>query len=235
MDDMTITLASALAGLALIDSTSFGTLLIPIWLMLAPDRPSGRRLVLFLGTVAAFYFAVGALILAGAHAWADPIAAALDTRAAAWVRLVLGVGLFVISFRIGRNRDGRPGRFVRWRDAAAAGSGRPRSLVLLALTAATLEVATMLPYLGALALLTAAELGRMTSLLVLAGYCLVMILPALVLLAGRIVAADVLEPVLRRVSTWMETKGGEATAWIVGIVGFLLARDALIQLGVLHP
>lgn len=235
MDDMTITLASALAGLALIDSTSFGTLLIPIWLMLAPDRPSGRRLVLFLGTVAAFYFAVGALILAGAHAWADPIAAALDTRAAVWARLALGVGLFVLSFRIGRNRDGRPGRFVRWRDAAAAGSQRPGPLVVLALTAATLEVATMLPYLGAIALLTAADLGRMTSLLVMAGYCLVMILPALVLLAGRIVAADALEPLLRRVSNWMKSKGGEATAWIVGIIGFLLARDALVHLGILHP
>src|SRR5690606_13354204 len=44
-----------LAVLALIDSTSFGTLLIPLWLLLSPGRPSPHRVLLFLGTVAAFY------------------------------------------------------------------------------------------------------------------------------------------------------------------------------------
>lgn len=230
---MTLTLVGSLVLLALIDSTSFGTLLIPIWLMLAPERPSARRLLLFLGTVAVFYFLVGALLLAGAHAWSEQIASALDTPAAAWIQLALGVGLFALSFRLGKKRDGEPGRLTRWRDTAAAGTGRARSLVLLALTAATLEVATMLPYLGAIGLLTTSDLATGTSLLILAGYCVVMILPALVLLVGRIVAARAVEPLLRRVSTWMETKGGEATAWIVGIVGFLVARDALVRTGLL--
>ena len=36
---MTTTLAVSLAVLALVDSTSFGTLLIPIWLLLTPGRP----------------------------------------------------------------------------------------------------------------------------------------------------------------------------------------------------
>jgi hypothetical protein len=74
---MTLALGGALVVLALIDSTSFGTLLIPIWLMLSPDRPSARRLVLFLVTVAGFYFGVGVALLAGAQAWSERIGSAL--------------------------------------------------------------------------------------------------------------------------------------------------------------
>ncbi|MCP9786755.1 hypothetical protein [Cyanobium sp. N5-Cardenillas] len=51
---MTIERLAPLVALALIDSTSFGTLLIPLWLMLVPGRPRSGRIVLFLGTVAAF-------------------------------------------------------------------------------------------------------------------------------------------------------------------------------------
>ncbi|MGO1165416.1 MAG: GAP family protein, partial [Janibacter sp.] len=64
----------------------------------------------------------------------------------------------------------------------------------------------------------------------LAGYCLVMLLPALVLLALRALAHRRIEPVLTRVGDWMERSAGETTAWIVGIVGFLVARDALARM-----
>jgi hypothetical protein len=35
---------------------------------------------------------------------------------------------------------------------------------------------------------------------------------------------------LARVSGWMQRNSAENTAWIVGIVGFLLARDAVVVL-----
>jgi hypothetical protein len=50
---------AALAVLALIDSTSFGTLLIPICLMLSPERLRARRIVLYLTVIGAFYFVLG--------------------------------------------------------------------------------------------------------------------------------------------------------------------------------
>ena len=56
---MDLALAASLAALALIDSTSFGTLLIPIWLLLAPGRVRAGRMLVYLGTIAVFYFAVG--------------------------------------------------------------------------------------------------------------------------------------------------------------------------------
>ena len=64
----------------------------------------------------------------------------------------------------------------------------------------------------------------------LAGYCLVMVLPALVLLGIRSVASRAIEAGLRRMSAWMERNAAETTAWIVGIIGFLLARSAAAEL-----
>ncbi len=64
----------------------------------------------------------------------------------------------------------------------------------------------------------------------LAGYCLVMVLPALVLLGVRSVASRSIESGLRRMSAWME-RNAATTAWIVGIIGFLIARSAAAELG----
>ncbi|MBZ2199563.1 GAP family protein [Occultella gossypii] len=298
---MSLSLFGPLAVLALIDSTSFGTLLIPIWLMLAPGRLRAQRVLVFLATVAVFYFGVGLALLAGATGLASIMES--DSPVLLWVQLAVGVALFAGSFFVGRKKkapdgggsaragdvavggrsagagaagggagasgfdggaaadsaeagsDGSAwaaaaagaapggganqsapaltGRLARWRERTVATEGRGGYLALigLALGAAVLEVATMLPYLGAIGLITGADLAGPERVLVLAGYCLVMIVPALVLLAGRVLARRAVEPVLQRISDWMARSAGETMAWIMGILGFLIARDAAFQLG----
>lgn len=253
-----------LAGLALLDSTSFGTLLIPLWLLLAPGRLRPQRVLLFLGTVGVYYLVLGVALLVGATHLADALGAFLATPTAARVQLALGVALFVLSFRIGRTdradaprpaavrvSDGvdttadqgeappsaqpRTGRVQRWRERAMASEGRgsAAALIGLALAAAALETASMVPYLSAIGLLTAADVPMSTGVLVLSGYCVVMVLPALVLLSVRVVARDRLRRPLERLEGWLSRSAAEMTAWIVGIVGFLLAGDALERSGVL--
>ena len=104
----------------------------------------------------------------------------------------------------------------------------------LALTAAVIEAGSMVPYIAAIGLIGTANLGWASTLLVLVGYSLVMILPAVVLLIGRLGAATTVQPVLQRVNDWMLRTGRENTAWVVGIIGFLLAGHALDGLGVLQ-
>ncbi|TDE94859.1 hypothetical protein EXU48_08695 [Occultella glacieicola] len=281
---MSFSLLGPLAGLALIDSTSFGTLLIPIWLMLAPGRLRAQRVLVFLGTVAVFYFGVGLALLAGASGLASIIES--ESPILTWGQLALGVALFVGSFFVGRKKKTEPdggasagvdavtvggrsvgddgagyesgesgpggrgpagsdpdvdagaapaptGRLARWRERTVATEGRGgyASLIGLALGAAVLEVATMLPYLGAIGLMTGADLTWPQRVVLLAGYCLVMIVPALVLLGGRILARRTVEPVLQRIANWMAKSAGETVAWIMGIAGFLIARDAAVQVG----
>jgi hypothetical protein len=231
---MTLVLLSTLIFLALVDSTSFGTLLIPIWLMLAPGRLRPGRILVFLGTVAAFYLVLGIALVSGVARFSDQITDALDTRPVQVAQVVLGAALLGAGVLVGARKDAQgSGRLLRWRERAVGEGGSTRGLMLLALTAALIEAASMVPYLAAIGLLGTSDLSWPATVGVLAGYCLVMVLPALVLLAGRIGAAGLVEPLLQRINDWMARTGRENTAWVLGIIGVLIASSALQSLGVL--
>lgn len=287
--NMTPELLLPLLGLALADSLSAGTLLIPIFFLLAPGRIRLGRILTYLGTIAGFYFLVGLLLTAGASAFLENAAATLETPVAYTVQLLLGAALLAIavfmptkkkapvaatgaragagagvgagagagvgsgagtgvsagevagagvgagarasaSASAGISVAGSPprdeGRLARWRERALGG-GSPAAVVVLALGAGIIELATMLPYLAAVGLLTGSGVGFGASAGLLAAYCVVMIAPALLLLLGRVAARRVVEPRLRRFADWLSRNAAENTAWIIGIVGFLLLRDAL--------
>lgn len=230
---MTATLLLVLLGLALVDSTSVGTLFIPVWLLLAPGKIAVGRMLIYLGTIAAFYFVVGIALALGAQALAGPVAAALQLPAVRFGEFLIGAALLGWALwpeRWRRQSRNASGRLTRWREEALDGSSSLGGLVGLALVAALTELATMLPYLGAIAALTAANVSLPMLVLLLAGYVLVMVLPALVLLAGRVAAASTVAPLLARINKWTSKNGRELTKWIVGLVGFFLLRDAGLAL-----
>ena len=236
-------LLGTLAVLALVDSTSLGTLVIPVWLLLSSRRPPVGRILLYLGVVAGLYFLLGTAVLLGAGALlaglGDGLGAGLESTPAYVLQVVVGVGLLVLSFVIepadvGARRRAR--RAARRGGGGAADSpadrrrgwreritGSPRAVVGVALAAVALEVATMLPYLGAIGLLTAHAPSLPAALGLLAGYCLAMVLPALALLGLRLVAAERIDPLLRRVDAWASRSGASTVAWILGILGAVLA------------
>ncbi|MCK2217882.1 GAP family protein [Actinomadura sp. ATCC 31491] len=217
---MTLALALTLAALALVDSTSFGTLVIPVYLLLSGGRSRTSGLLVYLATIAAFYFLVGVALMLGLSAALDGFGEALSSPAAYWTQLVLGAGLFALSFPLGR----RPPR------RSAPRTGGPGTMVLLGLTAGAVEVATMVPYLAAVGLMTTSGLPAAQWLPLLAGYVLVMIAPPLALMALRGVAGAWLEPRLERLRAWLTRHSASMVSWAVGIIGFLLARDAAAHL-----
>lgn len=224
-------LAGVLVVLALVDSTSFGTLLVPVWLLLAPGRLRAGRVLAYLATVAVAYLAVGVVVMLGAGAFLDRFGDALDSRAATIVQLLLGIGLFALSFRFDpKRRRAGSGGVARWRDRVVTGSASAGWLVGLALLAVLAEIATMLPYLGALTMLTTSDLTAAGKALLLVAYCLVMVLPAVVLVLARALARARVEPLLHRVNRWFGEKATGATGWLLGIAGFLVARDAAARL-----
>lgn len=233
-------LLAVLAVLALVDSTSFGTLAVPVWLMMAPGRLRLGRILLYLGTIAAFYCAVGVGLLLGASWLLERFQVVVASPAAAMAGTVLGVGLVVFSFSLDspaakqRARDRAAtggGRIGRWR-ARATGQdpgGGVASLMGLALAAGLIEVATMLPYLAAIGLITAQGPGWPLSAGLVAGYCLVMIVPALALLTARLAAGRALESALSRLDAWFSRHSASTLAWVVGIVGVVLVVNSAPQ------
>lgn len=235
---MTLELLATLGVLALVDSLSIGTLLIPVFFLIAPRLRPGRMLV-YLGAISGFYFLVGIALTLGATTVLTSFRGALETPAAYTVQLVLGAALLVTGIAMPTKKkepaaggSARAGRLARWRDRAMGGA-RPTAVIGVALAAGLLELATMVPYLAAVGQLASAPLDTASRLLLLAAYCLVMVLPALLLLALRLVARRFVEPMLQRLAAWLERTGAETTAWILAIVGFLLLRDAAGHLEIL--
>ncbi|WP_372699976.1 GAP family protein [Arthrobacter sp. JSM 101049] len=115
----------------------------------------------------------------------------------------------------------------RWGARIGRALTTPWGLVALALTAGLLELPTMLPYVAAIGVLTVAGPGSAASIAWLAAYCLVMLLPAALLLVARVLLAGTIEGPLRRLGAWLGKASAEAVLWIMGIGGFLLVRYAL--------
>ncbi|MFI8526732.1 GAP family protein [Promicromonospora sukumoe] len=276
-------LVGALAVLALIDSTSFGTLLIPVWLLMSPGRVRVARMVVYLGSIAGFYALVGLAILLGAGALSETLSSLSSARPFLIAQLLVGIGLFAWSFKLEPSKErkaadaaaaravaggavanaagaggpgesgavasgtatgtatgadspaveptARPGRLSRWRERVLGSeSGSRTALAGLAVGAGLVEVATMLPYLAALGLIGTQGPAWPTSGLWILGYCLVMIAPALVLTAARVFASRLVERPLGRLDGWLTRNAATTTSWVVGIVGFLVARDAVGRL-----
>ncbi len=255
-------LFASLAVLALIDATSIGTLVIPVWLVLrAKSRGNLRPALGYLGVVGSFYLAVGLLLLGGVDLVSKEFTGALlGSSTFRWAVLLLGAGMLAWSFR--KNPDkataasgavpagagaGRPaaetgrapapargaahqagpgseGRWARRLDAALAS---PWGIAGLGVTAGLLELPTMLPYLGAIGLLTQSPypLPAQSGLLVL--YCLVMLLPAAVVIGIRAVAGPRVQGPLGRLSAWLAKSSSQWLPWVVGILGFLMMRSSL--------
>lgn len=242
---MDATSLGALVVLALVDSTSFGTLLIPVWLLAAPGRVRVRRVLIFLLAVVFAYFLIGIALLMGAATLVDSLSGFQDTDAFLMGQFAVGIALLAVSFlmdnkttraRAAARVAAGEGRVSRWRkkamaDDGAATAGSTATLLALAVTAVLAEVATMLPYLAAIGIITAEGPGGTGNAGLLAGYCLVMIAPALVLLVGRVVARSALEGPLSRLDKWLTKNAQSTTAWIIGIVGVLLALNAAGELG----
>lgn len=224
-----------LIGLALVDSTSVGTLVVPLVLLLRPRLRVGQFLV-YLATIGGFYLLIGIAMLAGAQELGAVIGRAADSRVGLMIRLGIGVALFVLGVtmdpkkrRARREAAGDP-RPPRWRRVLDSSSATP-VLMLVALLAGVAELAMMLPYLAAIGILTTSGLGLGMRVGLLSGYVLVMLLPALVLLGVRLVLGSRVDDRLRRFGSWVARQAEDTLPWILAIVGLVLAGGAAPRLG----
>ncbi|MDT0213833.1 GAP family protein [Rothia sp. ARF10] len=235
-----VALIGGLALLALVDSTSFGTLGVPVWMLVQP-RLRAVAVLAYLAVIAVFYWLLGLALLLGAQALTDvagTVSDWADSRPVVIAQLVLGVALFVASFAFTRKRGearrarrgDRPTRIRRWTARAVGPEATIGTVSAVALGAGLVEAASMLPYLAAVGILTASGVGTVASAGLLAAYVVVMVLPALVLLALRLAAHERARPALEKVHRWVERTKDEMLGWVLGLLGLLLASDAVQRL-----
>ncbi len=245
---MNIELIAPLVLLALIDSTSFGTLLIPLCLMLVPGRPAPGRILLFLGTVAAFYLLLGVALLLGASTLLDTLQETGKSQPLRVAQLVVGIGLMALGVlmepwtkagkerRLARRAEklarSGPSLQMRMRERATDASAPVGAVIVLALMAGIIEAASMIPYLAAIGILTTSTLSLAGRGAVLLGYCLVMITPAVLLLAARLLLHEHVAPTLKKLEAFLSRNANEAMAWLIFLVGLYMVGDSLSALDV---
>ncbi len=234
---MTLVIYAQLIILALIDSTSIGTLLIPLWLLLRADTHRLiPRLLLYLGVLGGFYLVVGIAVLNGAQWLIRGLGADSLTQipTVQWLMAIAGAALLgyaLMAKPAGKSAGASTNSSEpRWQKRFGTALRSPGGMMGLALLAGLLELPTMVPYLVAIGFLSNSTLalGWQTGVLVV--YCCVMLVPALLLLGLRVRTGVKLDPFLQRAGTKLGKFASESLLWILGIVGFLLLRTALSAL-----
>ncbi|KAA9393769.1 hypothetical protein FCK90_10100 [Kocuria coralli] len=236
--------AITLVLLALIDSTSMGTLVLPLVLLLftssggrAGARSVAVRVAGYLVAIGFFYWLLGLVLLSGVDLALQPLGAFFGSRPGAVLLLAAGIGLTVLSWWMDpkevRKRGGDPDAATeRWITRAERAVRSWRGLVALAVAAGVAEVATMLPYLAAIGGLAQSGLPYRASGLALAVYCVVMILPALLLAVARFALGGGIDRPVARIRDWAVCTTPTTLAWVIGIVGVvIIVRVAPTVLG----
>jgi LPXTG-motif cell wall-anchored protein len=216
--------------LALLDTISVSTLVIPLWFLLSQGRLRFGNVFRYLLLVAAGYLVLGIALLGGISARREELSTALDSRPGDFALMAVGIGLILLGawYGLRRKRDSGQDRLSRWRDAVVGESASVRGVVTVAAIAIGLEIAMMFPYLVAIDTLADSDSSWVIEVLVLALYCLVMVAPAMLLTVGRMLFGAALMPVLGRVNDWIRRNEQEDTAWLLAIVGFLILSSTTL-------
>ncbi|WP_193105747.1 GAP family protein [Brachybacterium sp. FME24] len=221
--------------LALVDSTSMGTLVIPVILLVVGQggalRIAGRTL-LYLAVIGVFYLLLGIALLAGLLPLLESFGHLLASPVVMVVLAAIGVAMVIWSFRIDpkaiAKRGGDPEASARkWTTRARRASGRPSLLVSLALLAGLVEAASMIPYLAAMGIVADMGIGLGRGALVLAGYCAVMIVPGVLLCGVRAALGGGADAFLDKAHDWAVKNATSAFSWTVGIIGAIILLNTL--------
>ena len=226
-------LLGSLPALAIIDATSIGTLVIPIMLLVAGrGRGTASRTATYLLVIGVFYWVLGAALLAGLLPLYRSLGHLLAGETARLVLAIVGGVLVAWSFwsdpKAIRKRGGDPEASARrWAVRARTAVESRRRLAMLAVAAGLIEAASMVPYLAAMGLITESGMGLASGLLVLAGYCAVMIAPGLALAGVRAAAGDRIDAWLDRAEAWATRSAASAFSWGIGIIGAVILVNTL--------
>lgn len=210
------------------DSTSVGTLVVPVLLRLT--AATVRHTFHYLLVIGVFYWMLGVALTAGALPLFERFGDALGSAPAMAVYADTGVLLVVWSYRIDpaaiRKRGGDPEEGARrWLDRVHDAGGSVRALTGLALLAGVVEAATMVPYLAAIGVIVDSGAGLGRSAVTLVGYCALMLVPGSLIAVVRAVAGSRVDTVLTRIRDRSVRHAASTVSWTVGIVGVLIVLN----------
>jgi cytochrome c biogenesis protein CcdA len=205
-------------GLALLDSINPSALAVTLYLLVS-ERSYAPRVLTYVAAVFVTYLAAGVLLLLGL----DTVWGYVDGPVAYAVQGIVGAVLLIYGIFAPSEKGEAKTRVPSSRGFAA--------IFLLGVTVTAIEFSTAFPYLGAIALLTRADLAVEGWLPVLVAYNLLFVLPPLLLLASYRSFGPRLRGLFDRYRGRLQGGSRSTMLWIAGIAGFLLLADSLRYFG----
>ncbi|UPW83439.1 GAP family protein [Lysinibacillus sp. Ag94] len=214
---MSIETLSVIGVLAILDTLSPAIIGVTVYVLLVAKKQQSRLLLTYLTTVVLFYFSTGIFLMLGLDVIFDPIANALNNQSARLVMIIVGAILFVGSWLVPKKKT--------------SGSPKPKAfsigaMIALGFTTSLVEVATALPYFAAIGILTSNHLAFYEWLPIIAGYNLIMITPAILLLCLHILFKRFMNKPLRKIQALFDKSTSSALSWAMFFVGLILLMNA---------
>lgn len=214
---MSTELLLLIGGLALLDTLSPATLGVTVYLLLTDKERLTKRLLVYLLTIAGFYFAVGVSLMLGLDFLLEIISGVFQNRIVSWTFFIIGVILFIASFYVPTKKSS---------DLPAPKSKSILSMVALGFTTSLIEVGTAFPYFVAIGIMTTSNLSWVEWSSILAGYNFIMVLPSLVLFLFYLLFGRWMQTSLEKLRVKITNNTGSALSWIMCIVGLILIYNS---------
>ncbi|WP_215575490.1 GAP family protein [Bacillus mycoides] len=214
---MSTELLLLIGGLALLDTLSPATLGVTVYLLLTDKERLTKRLLVYLLTIAGFYFAVGVSLMLGLDFLLEIISGVFQNRIVSWMFFIIGVILFIASFYVPTKKSS---------DLPAPKSKSILSMVALGFTTSLIEVGTAFPYFVAIGIMTTSNLSWVEWSSILAGYNFIMVLPSLVLFLFYFLFGRWMQTSLEKLRVKIANNTGLALSWIMCIVGLILIYNS---------
>ena len=198
-----------LLALALVDSINPSAIIVTLYL-LTRERVTAQ-VVVYIAAIFLTYLTLGVMMISGIDALLPSLNTIGGGRLEFIVRGLVGLAMLVYAIRAPTT-------------ATPASRGEPSAssyaaLALLGVTVTAMELPTAVPYLGAIALLTAADLPLAQWLPLLVVYNAIFVLPPVLLLAGHIVFGARLEARYANLRERLQAGARETMLWIFWLVG----------------
>ena len=215
---MSTELVLLIGGLALLDTLSPATLGVTVYLLLTEKEKLTKRLLVYLLTVAGFYFAIGVSLMLGLAFLLESISVVFQNRIVSWTVFIFGAILFIASFYVPTKKNS---------ELPSPKSKSILSMVVLGFTTSLIEVGTAFPYFAAIGIMTTSNLSWMEWSSILAGYNFIMVLPSLLLFLFYLLIGRKMQKPLKKLRVKIANNTGSALSWIMCIVGLILMFNSL--------
>jgi cytochrome c biogenesis protein CcdA len=198
-----------LLALALVDSINPSAIVVTLYLLSGGRVPA--QIVVYIAAIFLTYLTLGVMMMSGIDALLPSLGTIGSGRLGFIVQGLIGLGMLLYAIRAPTTAN--------WTPRIDPSGSSYAALALVGVTVTTMELPTAVPYFGAIALLTTADLPMARWLPLLVLYNAIFVLPPVLLLVGHIVFGGRLDARYADLRERLQAGARETMLWIFGLVG----------------